>query len=158
MTRTIARRLQGVLFLSLLVLLCTTQAETAERKARTERLENMVLAPCCYAEPVARHQSEIAIKMRLEIQNWVNAGKTDKEILAAYEARYGERVLAPPPRDARMWTDGVPWILTLLGGAGVVWLLARWRVRAASGSVPADGPNLPSVPESDEDWERFNLR
>lgn len=158
MTRTIAWRLQGVLLLSLLVLLCTARAETAEHQARIERLENMVLAPCCYAEPVARHQSEIAVKMRLEIQDWVNAGKTDKEILTAYEARYGERVLAPPPRDAWMWTDGIPWILTLLGGASVAWLLARWRVKAASGSVPADGPSLPSVPESDEDWERFDRR
>ncbi|MCZ2073609.1 MAG: cytochrome c-type biogenesis protein CcmH [Bryobacterales bacterium] len=158
MTRTIARRLQYVLFLSLMALPCTARAETAGRKARIERLENMVLSPCCYAEPVARHQSEVAIKMRLEIQNWVNTGKTDQEILAAYKDRYGERVLAPPPRDVRMWTDGIPWILTLLGGAGVVWLLARWRVKAASGPVPAGGPSLPSVPESDEDWERFNLR
>jgi hypothetical protein len=28
-------------------------------------LEHAVLAPCCYTEPVAIHQSEIAVKMRL---------------------------------------------------------------------------------------------
>ncbi len=65
-----------------------------------------MLAPCCYAEPVARHQSEIAVKMRLEIQSWVNTGKTDEEILAVYKAQYGARVLAPPPREAWMWSDG----------------------------------------------------
>lgn len=117
-----------------------------------------MLAPCCYAEPVARHQSEIAIKMRLEIQDWVNAGKTDEEILAAYEARYGERVLALPPRDVWMWTDGIPWLLTLLGGTAVIWLLFRWRAKPASGFVPSAGLDLPSVPESDEDWERFDRR
>jgi len=49
-------------------------AETAEKQqARVERLEHAVLAPCCYTEPVAIHQSEIAVKMRLEIAKWVAA-------------------------------------------------------------------------------------
>ncbi len=57
-------------------------AESAEQpQARVDRLEHAVLAPCCYTESVAIHQSEIAVKMRLEIAKRVAAGKSDQEIL-----------------------------------------------------------------------------
>jgi hypothetical protein len=45
-----------------------------QRQARIDRLKHAVLAPCCYAEPVAIHQSEIPVKMRLEIAECVAAG------------------------------------------------------------------------------------
>ena len=65
--------------LLLLVLLPSlVLAETAEqRQARVDHLEHAVLAPCCYTEPVAIHQSEIAVKMRLEIVKWVAMGRPD---------------------------------------------------------------------------------
>jgi cytochrome c-type biogenesis protein CcmH/NrfF len=69
-------------------------AETAEKQqARVERLEHAVLAPCCYTEPVAIHQSEIAVKMRLEIAKWVAAGRSDREIIDTYVGLYGSKVL-----------------------------------------------------------------
>ena len=43
-------------------------AKTADdQKAKAQRIEDALLAPWCYAEPVSRHRSEIAVKMRLEI-------------------------------------------------------------------------------------------
>ena len=53
-------------------------AETPEQQRdRIGRLENAVLAPCCYRETVARHRSEVALKMRGEIEQWVREGKTE---------------------------------------------------------------------------------
>ena len=105
--------------------------------------------------PSPRHQSEIAVKMRLEIQNLVNADKTDDEVLALYRTRYGAQVLAPPQREAWMWSDGLPWLLILLSGAGVVWLLSRWRAKPVVGAASTSGSELPAVPESEEEWDRL---
>jgi cytochrome c-type biogenesis protein CcmH/NrfF len=60
------RRSIQLLFLALLPSLLL--AETVEQqRARVERLEHAVLAPCCCTQTVAVHQSEIAVKMRLQI-------------------------------------------------------------------------------------------
>lgn len=93
--------------------------------------------------------------MRLEIQNLVYAGKTDDEVVAVYKARYGSQVLAPPQREAWVWSDGVPWLLILLSGTGVVWLLSRWRAKPVTAAVSTNGPELPAVPESEEDGDRL---
>ena len=67
-----------------------------EPHTRIQRLEKAVLAPCCYTETVAQHQSEIAVKMRVEIAKWVEEGRTDEEILDTYSKLYGAKVLVDP--------------------------------------------------------------
>ncbi len=127
---------------------------SAQRRARVERLEGSLLAPCCYMEPVSRHQSEVAIQMRREIRSWVDEGKTDQEILHTYTKRYGARVLIEPQGEAWWWVNGVPCVFAGLGTAGLVWLLLRWHARARS-YHPSDAIALPTVPESEEDWASF---
>jgi cytochrome c-type biogenesis protein CcmH/NrfF len=105
-----------------------------ERRRRVERIENAVLAPCCYKEPVSRHQSEIAVKMRVEIANWVAAGKSDREILDTYAGLYGAKVLIDPRTAPRWWVQWVPWGALLIGCAGGIWLLWRWRSKSAAQS------------------------
>ena len=98
-----------------------------EQRARVERLQNAVLAPCCYAQPVGQHQSEIAVKMRLEIAEWVAAGKSDQEILSTYVRLYGPEVLVDPRTVPHGWLPLFPWLALILGLGGVFWLLKRWR-------------------------------
>jgi cytochrome c-type biogenesis protein CcmH/NrfF len=61
-------------------------AETPdEQKANVEPfIKDAVLAPCTYTESLSRHQSEIAVKKRIDIAKLVAAGKTDQEILGAH--------------------------------------------------------------------------
>ena len=79
-----------------------------DQKAAIERLQRAVLAPCCYTEPVAIHQSEVALKMRLEIARWVAAGRTDQEILDTYAGLYGSKVLVDPRTVPRGWMPFFP--------------------------------------------------
>ena len=117
-----------VRILSLAVLPLLMLAEPAEQpQARVDRLEHAVLAPCCYTESVAIHQSEIALKMRLEITKWVAAGKSDQEILDTYAGLYGRKVLVDPRTMPRGWTPFFPWLVLILGVLLVGWLLKRWR-------------------------------
>jgi cytochrome c-type biogenesis protein CcmH/NrfF len=138
-----------VLFLALLPSLVL--AETAEQQqARVDRLEHAVLAPCCYTEPVAIHQSEIAVKMRLEIAKWVAAGKTDQEILNTYVGLYGAKVLVDPRTAPRRWMQWVPWIALAFGVAGGFWLLHRWHARPASEDSAA-GDQSVELPDFDDE-------
>jgi cytochrome c-type biogenesis protein CcmH len=133
-----------ILFLTLLPLLAL--AETAEQpQARVDRLEHAVLAPCCYTESVAIHQSEIAVKMRLEIAKWVAAGKSDQEILDTYAGLYGSKVLVDPRTVPRGWTPFFPWLVLILGVFLVAWLLKRWRAahRTAAALSATEAVNLP---------------
>lgn len=137
-------RFVQVLFLALLPLLA--RAGTAESpQARTERLEHAVLAPCCYTESVAIHQSEIALKMRLEIAKWAAAGKSDQEILDTYAGLYGAKVLVDPRTMPRGWMPFLPWLIVVLGVFFVAWLLKRWSGarKLEAVQLTAEGPSLP---------------
>jgi cytochrome c-type biogenesis protein CcmH/NrfF len=133
--------------LLLLVLLPSlVLAETVEqRQARVDHLEHAVLAPCCYTEPVAIHQSEIAVKMRLEIVKWVAMGRSDREILDTYVGLYGSKVLVDPRTVPRGWTPFFPWLVLILGVFLVFWLLRRWRAapRTPAALSTTEVPNLP---------------
>ena len=89
-------------FTTLLALapLCSATAAFAA-DSRVALLERSLLAPCCYKEPVSRHQSEVSTKMKLEIARWVGEGKSDAEILNIYRARYGDRVVTAPEKEPR---------------------------------------------------------
>ena len=116
------------------------------QKARIERLQDAVLAPCCYTEPVSKHQSEIAVKMRLEIAKWVTEGRTDQQILGTYVQLYGAKVLVDPRTRPGWWTPWIPWMTVILSTGFGFWLLSRWRVKPNLA-----GSELAALPEFEED-------
>lgn len=93
--------------------------------AATERAEDLLLAPCCYSEAVATHQSEAAVKMRAEIAQLRGAGKSEREIIDHYKAIYGQRILMVPEGAQRWVVFGVPLLVTILGAIMVVLLIRR---------------------------------
>ena len=123
-----------------------------EPHTRIQRLEKAVLAPCCYTETVAQHQSEIAVKMRVEIAKWVGEGRTDEEILDTYSKRYGAKVLVDPNTLPKGWTLFVPWAVVGLGTLGATWMLWRWHSARLATVAQSDvgGAILPDIPDLDE--------
>ena len=121
----------------------------AQQQARIDRLEKSVLAPCCYTQPVGQHQSEIAVKMRLEIAKWVRQGRSDQEILDTYARQYGAKVLVDPNTIPKGWTFLVPWAVAIFGAMGAGWLVLRWHGRttalAATGASSAELPDVPGL-------------
>jgi cytochrome c-type biogenesis protein CcmH/NrfF len=126
-------------------------ANADERNARILRIEDRVLAPCCYDEPVSRHQSEIAVKMRMEIARWVAAGKSDEEIIGTYVQMYGDKVLLDPRTIPAPWTMWIPWLSVIAGAGFAAWLLKRWSAKRPVAATPA-GPEIENLPDiEDED-------
>jgi cytochrome c-type biogenesis protein CcmH len=68
-----------------------------ETEGRIRAIEELLVAPCCWRQPISNHQSPEAEAMRAEVRKLVTAGKSRQEILAALVDKYGTRVLASPP-------------------------------------------------------------
>jgi cytochrome c-type biogenesis protein CcmH/NrfF len=123
----------------------------SEQKVRAERIQGALLAPCCYTEPVSRHQSEVAVKMRVEIARWVAEGRTDREILDAYVRQYGSKVLVDPRTIPGWWTPWVPWLMVVFGVVFGFWILRRWRNNPLAAALPASsgGQKLPDFDDEE---------
>jgi cytochrome c-type biogenesis protein CcmH/NrfF len=119
--------------MTILLAILAFSASAATPSDRARSLERQLLAPCCFKEPVAQHQSEAALRVRREIGRLVARGRSDREILDSFRAEYGDRVLshfAPTPG----WAVLVPWVLLLVGMAGLAFLLRR-MVRAGGAAT-----------------------
>jgi len=108
------------------------------QKERVRQLEESMLAPCCWAESVAVHRSEIAARMRVEIEKFVAQGKSDREILDHYKSIHGARIMREPEGGARLLVYMVPAIATIAGLLVVLVVIRRLR-----NYVPADQPVHP---------------
>ena len=125
----------ALLGLSFLTILAAAQ----EKEEIAGRIEGELMAPCCWAEPVSQHLSPIAEEMRREIRAMLSAGKTEREILDIYVARYGERILTTPPaRGFNLLAYIMPWVLAVTGVVAVIVVLKRLlALRSADSPTPA---------------------
>ncbi len=115
------------LVFAILSLAAALSAQTSgDPQARVLKLESSLLAPCCWAEPVSTHRSEVALQMREEIAGFVNQGKTDQEVLDYYKQKYGLRILVEPEGALWWWMHVVPFVVLGIGAVVVVFLLKRW--------------------------------
>lgn len=102
---------------------------------RVQSLTKRLRCPVCQAESVADSPSETAAEMTKVVQEEVEAGRSDDEILRHFRARYGDWILLDPPRSGRT----LPlWILPPAAFAvGIVLALTR-RSPSASTSALTD--------------------
>lgn len=103
---------------------------------RLHGLYTAFVAPCCWRDNLAIHESGKADQMRADIQAMVAAGQSDDEIKAAMVQEYGKRILVVPEGGAASWLFTAPWLLGVLGLVLVVVFLRRMR-RAAPEEMPA---------------------
>jgi len=115
-------RLASVLMLSLLSVRFAgsepNRTYTPAKAALYKKLTHGLIAPCCWREPIAIHLSEESLQMQAEVEQLVEAGRSEQEIKALYVSRYGVRILADPPGSERHWLYYTP--LFVLTGAVVV--------------------------------------
>lgn len=76
-------------------------------------------------------------EMLKKVDARVAAGESDQQILDAFVAEYGLKVLAEPPRTGFGRVAWIaPWVFTL-GGLGIVWLVLQRMRRAPAAMRPA---------------------
>jgi len=116
----------GLLAVSFLSIAAVAQ----DKEELARRIEGELMAPCCWAEPVSQHMSQVAEEIRRDIRAMLAAGKSEQEILDFYVAQYGERILTTPPaRGFNRLVYILPWVIALAGAATVAVVLRRWLAR-----------------------------
>lgn len=112
-----------------------------------EELEERLLAPCCWRQPLRDHESPVATALRGEIASRVAAGESTDRVETDLVRRYGDKLRAPPPRS---WWVGIAIGLPALLGIA---LLVRF-VRPTRPDEPSAKPLVD--PEDSVDADRLD--
>jgi len=110
-------------------------ATALDREAR--HIETMLIAPCCWAQPVAQHQSQASDEVKQQIRALLAAGRSRQEVLDAFAAKYGPRILAEPPVRGfgGVLYGGLASAFVLTGAALVLWVRRASRRSADAAAV-----------------------
>ncbi|MBU2608657.1 MAG: cytochrome c-type biogenesis protein CcmH [Chloroflexi bacterium] len=102
----------------------------------------MILSNCSHAECVPRDTMTTLIGQKLA------QGEPPDEIIQYFVARYGEQVLASPPKQGFNLTAWLLPLAALLAGAGVIYAaLKQWLWRGHS------SPTAPMSPETNQEYQ-----
>ncbi|MDR7296797.1 cytochrome c-type biogenesis protein CcmH [Pelomonas aquatica] len=116
--------------LLLAFMLCATLARAdapAELEAREARLAAQLRCVVCQNQTVAESNAPLAADMRREIRTQLQAGRSDGDVIAFFEQRYGAFVHYTPPLRPSTW---LLWAGPFVGAAaGIATLLAALRRR-----------------------------
>lgn len=121
----------------------------AAQEQRFRALTAELRCVMCQNQSLADSNAGIAVDLRREVLDLMNAGRSDDEIKAFLTERYGDFVLYNPPIKPSTWLLWFTPFGILFGGGIVIAVILRRRGKQlANSSVRSDAP----TPESGEDW------
>jgi cytochrome c-type biogenesis protein CcmH len=127
---------------------------TPQQTTEVNRLEESLLAPCCYSQSISRHMSPEAEQMRHEVTEMVASGRSANEILEHYKALYGERILIVPDGKTGKVLFSLPVVAFLACSGMLFWFLRRMRKAKADSHSEEEWrqryPNLAAIREQIE--------
>jgi cytochrome c-type biogenesis protein CcmH len=118
----------------------------AAEEARFRALAAELRCVLCQNQSLADSNAGIAVDLRREVFDMMQAGRSDDEIKTFLTERYGDFVLYDPPLKPSTWLLWFAPLGVLLGGGLLVVLILRRR--SAQLARSADAPAV----EPSEDW------
>ncbi|NLG07963.1 MAG: cytochrome c-type biogenesis protein CcmH [Deinococcales bacterium] len=113
--------------LLLLLLAGLALAQQVQLEARVFEIARQLRCPSCVSESVADSNSPISQQMRVLIQEQLEQGRSEEEIFAYFQGRYGDWImLDPPKRGIHLVAWLLPVIVAVLALATVALLVRRW--------------------------------
>ncbi len=85
-------------------------AEPTYDEAEAQAIDRMIMCPVCPAESIDQAQVPIARQMRQLVREMLAQGATRQEVLDFFAQRYGQEILASPPKSG---FNLVAWIFPL---------------------------------------------
>lgn len=140
-------RLLATLLIVLVALVAGSAAWAQEGNLdqRVFEIAHQLRCPVCVSESVADSSSRVAIEMRDLIQQQLEEGRSEAEILAFFRDRYGDWILLEPPRQGihlLVWL--LPAVVLLAGAVGLGLFVRRW-LRAGRDTPEVDAADLSRV-------------
>lgn len=105
----------------------------ANSKPTVENISKMLMCTCGCSMVLFSCQCGTADKMQSEISGMIEAGKSEKEILAYFVSKYGEKILAAPTKSGFNLTAWITPVASILVAASlIVTFLFIWYKKRAS--------------------------
>lgn len=120
-------------------------------EAREASLAAQLRCVVCQNQTVAESQAPIAKDMRREIANQLEQGRSDEEIVAFFEQRYGTFVRYAPPWNPSTWLLWCLPFVALLAGFAVLWRTLRRRSNVVTRLTPQERLRAKAWLEKDEE-------
>jgi cytochrome c-type biogenesis protein CcmH len=129
-------------------------AAPLEQEAR--QIERMLIAPCCWMQPVSEHASQASDEVKRQIRGWLGRGMTRQQVLDAFVEQYGVRILAEPPnRGFSRFLYLTPWLVFGVSTAGLVVLVRKMTAgRSGVGTAAASAPSEPAADRAAASYEQ----
>jgi cytochrome c-type biogenesis protein CcmH len=128
------------------------QEKVASYEAEAREIETLLIAPCCWRQPISDHQSEIAGEMKDDIRKMLDEGKQRQEILDFYVDQYGARILSIPPQEGfNRMSFLMPVFFVLAGLVVVGLLLKKWGAARHTAVAAPAGAGAPTAPPALDD-------
>ena len=115
--------------------------QTGDLDQQVFEIARQLRCPVCVSESVADSNSRVAIEMREVIQQQLEEGRNEAQVLAFFQDRYGDWILQEPPRRGIhlvVWL--LPVIVAVIGAGTLAWFVRRWL---------ASAEELPDVDDED---------
>ncbi len=117
-------------------------AATPELEARLKKLETELRCLVCQNQTLAESPAGLAGDLRREIRILADGGKSNEEIKVFLKERYGDFVLYNPPVQSSTYVLWFGPFAMLMGGALLVFVVARKRRGAGPTVVAMNGADL----------------
>lgn len=124
-----------------LLLLCVAMAAAhaadADLESREARLATRLRCVVCQNQTLAESNAPLAADMRQQIRTQLSAGRSEQDVVAFFEQRYGAFVRYDPPLRASTWLLWTAPFLLLALGLGLLLRSLAGRTRRTT-TAPLD--------------------
>lgn len=120
-----------IIFVAVLIVFvsgCSKQVEPLSVEAKAQEIEGFIMCPLCPGQTIAQSQSALSQQMRSVVREKLALGATKEEILQFFVERYGEGVLAAPPKagfNLLLWV--LPFLGIATGGFLIFWIVKKMK-------------------------------
>ncbi|MFQ5860353.1 MAG: cytochrome c-type biogenesis protein CcmH [Dehalococcoidia bacterium] len=137
---------------------CVGSAQELTLEERAQQIDKSLICPVCPAETIDQSQATLAKQMRQLVREKLAQGQSDTEILQFFVDRYGQSVLAAPPRSGfNLVAWVVPPVGILLGIVALLLVVRAMSQRTREGggeeALPPEAELAPYLPLVDQELE-----
>ncbi|MDE2938619.1 MAG: cytochrome c-type biogenesis protein CcmH [Chloroflexota bacterium] len=114
--------------------------EVSYDEEEAQAIDQMLMCPVCPAESIDQAQVPLAKQMRQRVRELLSEGATRQEVLDYFADRYGQNVLASPPKSG---VNLLAWALPIAGLLAAL-VAVFFVLRAMKGSGDGQGVDAPN--------------